>query len=139
MAEENTAAGMEIDTALPQQPPPTAPAVESTVKPRFEIKKYNAVALWAWGAYCVISSCLSMLSQAASSLTLSFCTEYAFMIIHYVLLQIWLWTIAPFAVTTLWMRALSARLISRLRVVRTAMLHGAFATMPFITTAFPAG
>lgn len=50
MAEEGAAAGMEIDTAVPQPQQPTAPAVpENKAKPRFEIKKYNAVALWAWG------------------------------------------------------------------------------------------
>lgn len=52
MAEEGTAAGMEIDTV----PTPAATnnntteaSGEKKAKPRFEIKKYNAVALWAWG------------------------------------------------------------------------------------------
>lgn len=50
MAEEIAAAGMEIDTAMPQQP--AAPeTTENKPKPRFEIKKYNAVALWAWGKW----------------------------------------------------------------------------------------
>lgn len=47
MAEESAAAGMEIDTAPQQAPAPEAS--ENKPKPRFEIKKYNAVALWAWG------------------------------------------------------------------------------------------
>lgn len=50
MAEESATAGMEIDTAMPR---PVGPSIEQNLdnkpKPRFEIKKYNAVALWAWG------------------------------------------------------------------------------------------
>lgn len=44
---------MEID---PTPPAPAAVATPAThdserPRPRFEIKKYNAVALWAWGMY----------------------------------------------------------------------------------------
>jgi hypothetical protein len=54
--------GMDIDGA------PSAPAGSSSgataadvdkKKPRFEIKKYNAVALWAWGTCALAQSCLS--------------------------------------------------------------------------------
>lgn len=62
MAEESAAAGMDIDTGIaaanqgeqaPDASPPGSAAASSsgdgTSKVRFEIKKYNAVALWAWG------------------------------------------------------------------------------------------
>lgn len=45
MAQENT--GMDIDAG----PKAAGPATDDKQKPRFEIKKYNAVALWAWGMY----------------------------------------------------------------------------------------
>lgn len=50
MAEESATAGMEIDTAMPHPAGPSSEqSPDSKPKPRFEIKKYNAVALWAWG------------------------------------------------------------------------------------------
>lgn len=59
MTEDGAAAGMEIDTAAPSPSiTPVTAAASGTVqqgadksKPRFEIKKYNAVALWAWGKF----------------------------------------------------------------------------------------
>jgi len=55
MAEEASAAGMEIDTATPAPAPNAETPAEDRPKPRFEIKKYNAVALWAWGTISFIA------------------------------------------------------------------------------------
>ncbi|PXF42988.1 E3 ubiquitin-protein ligase RBX1 [Gracilariopsis chorda] len=52
MANQGSASNMDIDT------PATGPAPragEEKPKPRFEIKKYNAVALWAWDM--VVDNC----------------------------------------------------------------------------------
>lgn len=46
MADET---GMEIDSGPSAQALTVATADSTKEKPRFEIKKYNAVALWAWG------------------------------------------------------------------------------------------
>lgn len=69
MTEDGAAAGMEIDTAAPSPSiTPVTAAASGTVqqgadksKPRFEIKKYNAVALWAWGKFSYYTTCLIML------------------------------------------------------------------------------
>lgn len=53
MATENTSATMDIDSGAPSNAQAEGGgdggSGQSEKKPRFEIKKYNAVALWAWG------------------------------------------------------------------------------------------
>lgn len=61
MAEESAAAGMDIDTNTPASNQPEAAPSDDKAKPRFEIKKYNAVALWAWGKHKLCpSNCLPL-------------------------------------------------------------------------------
>lgn len=53
MATENSSATMDIDSGAPSNAQTEgggdSGSGQSDKKPRFEIKKYNAVALWAWG------------------------------------------------------------------------------------------
>ena len=50
---ERQMAAADVSGVPPPPPPPVCPVVgdEKAVKKRFEIKKWNAVALWAWGTY----------------------------------------------------------------------------------------
>ena len=59
---DDTAAGMEIDTITEAEKPKTLAqntgmndGDKQKPKPRFEIKRYNAVALWAWDM--VVDNC----------------------------------------------------------------------------------
>lgn len=64
-----------------------APADPASADPRFEVVKWNAVALWSWGKFC---DCCSRNSR---------CRSLACLLKP---LQILLWTIAPSAETTSW-------------------------------------
>jgi hypothetical protein len=59
-------AGMEIDSGPVPHAGPSSELEKK--KPRFEIKKYNAVALWAWGRFLTCRRCSSAFADDRRSL-----------------------------------------------------------------------
>lgn len=142
MAEESATAGMEIDTAVQHLAgPSTGHNPDNKPKPRFEIKKYNAVALWAWGKLFVDQNRREDLRHRELYIELTCDSSRTLTLLSSLFsfarrLQTWLSIIAPFAVTISWMLASNARQINLPLVRRIAMLRGECVIMLSTFTVF---
>ena len=140
---ERQMAAADVSGVPPPPPPPVCPVVgdEKAVKKRFEIKKWNAVALWAWGTYAARVYTLYSLAAYMCSTRCIVCTPQRererererliiiiYMYVVFVLythgtfvrsrgMQILLSTTVPFAATILW------TCVSSVRPIRYVDIH----------------
>lgn len=128
-----------MDEEMKSEVEPTAAlATQPSEEKRFEIKKWNAVALWSWGS-CVVVVATAAVAAAGVPIRppsndrsgslrsgLTFCI-LCFCFWFSPATQILWSTTALFAAITLWTCALSARPIRRRLPVRSALWPGASA------------